>query len=347
MQYTCEAHSIAAPAAAKGLEVLDEYLVEARHLAPYVKGPNKARREVERVTRILDLYRMSGLPHSTFYRRIGLNPKTWRYYGLNCHSDGSPWPELETFRRDHERSEPHMQRRSRPIDWARFERLLDAESETDDVRVQVARRFLELRRGKLTTAELLQELGLARARPRERLDLRSRDARQAYDQATLLVIQNADDWISALRVGEEVGGTPLQLHGALHRLIKAGWVERGGQGPATRYKAIAGMPAPRAEAAAISTEAQPEPPASATLPRTARGRSGLWSALFAQIADRRLGATLERASADDIWGAVEAATKVVERLLVLHAGRPLAETTFQATVQRDLADAIGLGGEED
>jgi hypothetical protein len=68
------------------------------------------------------------------------------------------------------------------------------------------------------------------------VDTRTAAGRYAYDQAVFTVLAAHDGPMSALEIRDHVGGTPVQLRGALARLVEDEIVTSTGQAAATRYE---------------------------------------------------------------------------------------------------------------
>lgn len=68
-----------------------------------------------------------------------------------------------------------------------------------------------------------------------KVDTRTAEGRDAYDEAVLGVIKNADHPISANEIRAEVGGTPIQLRAAVKRLEESRQIKTRGKARGTRY----------------------------------------------------------------------------------------------------------------
>ncbi len=67
------------------------------------------------------------------------------------------------------------------------------------------------------------------------VDTQTASARDRYDARVLKALQAADGWSRATQIRERVGGSPLQIRTALHRLIERGVISQRGQARATEY----------------------------------------------------------------------------------------------------------------
>jgi hypothetical protein len=68
------------------------------------------------------------------------------------------------------------------------------------------------------------------------VDTRTAAGRYAYDQAVFTVLAAHDGPMSALEIREHVGGTSVQMRGALARLVEDEIVTSTGQAAAPRYE---------------------------------------------------------------------------------------------------------------
>ena len=70
-----------------------------------------------------------------------------------------------------------------------------------------------------------------------KVDTRTGEGRDAYDEAVLGVIQSAGHPVSANEIRAEVGGTPIQLRAAVKRLDESRRIKTRGKARGTRYTA--------------------------------------------------------------------------------------------------------------